>query len=230
MTKFGYHYVYETLDAVNYGVPQFRRRLLLLATRVKSIFPVLKLPARTHASPQEAMKLKLRSWANVRDAIGDLPSVKSGESDPTIPNHKAWNHTEKILRRIRQVPKDGGFRTDIKRELWLKCHSSDDDNIGFYDVYGRLRWNKPANTITSGCTNPSKGRFIHPEQDRGLSVREAARLQSFPDARLPIKGFRTDFVFHGTDTEAATQVGNTFPVKWALATSGTIRRLVTMKA
>jgi DNA (cytosine-5)-methyltransferase 1 len=79
--------------------------------------------------------------------------------------------------RIKRIPKDGGSRTDLGKEHQLKCHQNND---GFKDVYGRMAWDKPSPTITGGCFNPSKGRFLHPEEDRAISMREAALLQSFP--------------------------------------------------
>ena len=87
---------------------------------------------------------------------------------------------------------------DVSPDLWLPCHRR---HRGFYDVFGRLRWDKPSVTITTGCGNPSKGRYVHPEQDRGLSLRECARLQTFPD----------DFVFIGSFNAVARHIGNALP-------------------
>jgi DNA (cytosine-5)-methyltransferase 1 len=223
LTKLGYNYTYDTLDAVNFGIPQFRRRVLLLATRSKRFSQVLDLPLETHTDPSKAKQTGLKPWITVRDAISDLPALDAGESDSTIPNHEVWNHSEEILKRIRRIPKNGGSRKDLDRRLWLECHSTKKNNVGFNDVYGRLKWNAPAVTITSGCNNPSKGRFIHPEQDRGLSPREAARLQSFPDRKRPLASYSRNFVFHGPYRAVTAQIGNAFPPRWSLAVARAVR-------
>jgi DNA (cytosine-5)-methyltransferase 1 len=82
-----------------------------------------------------------------------------------------------VLKLIRDIPKDGGSRGDLPRARQLRCHKKSD---GFSDIYGRMAWKKVAPTITSGCFNPSKGRFLHPESDRAITMREAALLQGFP--------------------------------------------------
>jgi len=118
------------------------------------------------------------------------------------PNHVTALTGNKVLDFIKWVPPNGGSRTDIPKEHWLECHLKHE---GHKDVYGRLAWDQPANTITSGCTNPSKGRFVHPEQHRALTFREAAALQGFPD----------DFVFCGQ--RIAEQIGNAVPPPLAQA-------------
>jgi DNA (cytosine-5)-methyltransferase 1 len=105
-------------------------------------------------------------------------------------------------RRISLIPKDGGSRTDLPEEEQLECHKKCD---GFKDVYGRMAWNKPAPTITSGCTNPSKGRFLHPEENRAITLREASMLQSFP------RGYK--FPADKTKGEIALLIGNALPSK-----------------
>jgi DNA (cytosine-5)-methyltransferase 1 len=116
----------------------------------------------------------------VRDAIGDLPLAgKSGDPLHDAPEKRS----EKVARLIALVPKDGGSRSDLPKRLRLKCHQRFD---GFYDVYGRMAWNDVAPTITSGCHNPSKGRFLHPTRNRAITLREAALLQGFPvDYKFP---------------------------------------------
>ncbi|MDK2464717.1 MAG: DNA cytosine methyltransferase [Candidatus Korarchaeota archaeon] len=193
----GYRYSWDVLNAADYGVPQIRRRIVLVAVRADlGVEP--SLPKPTHARPDEAGRLGLRPWRTVREAIADLPPLGPGERHPTIPNHEAPGHSPRVLELIRRVPKDGGSRKDVPRRYWLRCHRNHD---GHHDVYGRMRWDSPAPTITSGCYTPSKGRFIHPEQDRGITMREAARLQGFPD----------DFVFEGPRQAVARQIGNALP-------------------
>ena len=121
-----------------------------------------------------------------------------------VPDHVAMAHSERVLKIVRSVPKNGGSRLDLPPELWLKCHLKLKSG-GYYDAYGRMSWDTVAPTLTSGCTNPSKGRFIHPEQDRGITPREAARLQTFPDW----------FVFNVGPTVAAYHIGNAWPPLFA---------------
>lgn len=105
---------------------------------------------------------------------------------------------------IRKIPKDGGSRGQLGREAQLACHRKCD---GFNDIYGRMSWEKPAPTITGGCINPSKGRFLHPEQDRAITLREAALLQGFP---------RTyKFDMSKGRYPAAQMIGNAFPPAFA---------------
>ena len=198
----GYHAVWGLLDAAAYGVPQRRERLIVMATRERSLRYKLALPSRTHAPPEQAEREGLRPYRTVRDAIADLPPLQAGEACPTIPNHVAPKHSPRILELIRHVPKDGGSRHDLPKRFWLKCHKN---HNGHRDVYGRMRWDAPAPTLTYGCTNPSRGRFIHPEQDRAITPREAARLQTFPD----------NFVFYGPATRIASHIGNALPVELA---------------
>lgn len=204
----GYTAVWDVLQAADYGVPQLRKRVVAIASRDKSL--KLRLPEATHAkNPASGRK----SWRTVRDAIGDLPPLRSGESSPAVPNHVVPNHSPRILKLIQHIPKDGGSRCDLPRRLRLKCHLR---HNGHRDVYGRMRWDAPAPTLTYGCTNPSRGRFIHPEQDRAITPREAARLQSFPD----------DFIFHSAPTHAATHIGNAVPILLAQKIGGVIMRLL----
>jgi len=194
----GYTAVWDVLQAADYGVPQLRKRVVVIASRDKSL--KLQLPEPSYNRGH---------WRTVHDAIADLPPVGAGERHPYVPNHIAPNHSPRILKLIRHIPKDGGSRCDLPRRLRLKCHLK---HNGHHDVYGRMRWDAPAPTLTYGCTNPSRGRFIHPEQDRAITPREAARLQSFPD----------DFVFYCAPTHAATYIGNAFPPLFAGALADAI--------
>jgi len=157
LKELGYKVNYDVLDAADYGVPQRRRRLILLAGRGNKI--------------EFAKKTKKRT---VADAIKSMQ--KSAESGDPLNDNKE-RRSEKVKRLIKRIPKDGGSRKDLGKRYQLKCHKRCD---GFKDVYGRMAWDKVAPTITSGCTNPSKGRFLHPEEDRAITLREAALLQSFP--------------------------------------------------
>lgn len=194
LRELGYECAYEVLNAADFGVPQRRKRFILIA----SIGHRPKLPEPAHASPALAQKSGLPTWLTVREAIEDLPALDPGMAHPPIPNHRAMRHSGRVLERIRLIPRDGGSRSSLPRVLQLKCHLR---NGGHNDVYGRMRWDTVAPTLTSGCTNPSKGRFTHPDQNRGVTARECARLQSFSDS----------FVFYGSKTSISRQIGNAMP-------------------
>jgi DNA (cytosine-5)-methyltransferase 1 len=150
--------VVEVLDVAKFGVPQRRRRMILLGSRLGPI-----LPAPPLATPR-----------TVRDAIAGLPRAgMSGDPLHDFPE----NRLPRIVDLIRRIPIDGGSRHALGEQAQLKCHRDCD---GFKDVYGRMTWDKVAPTITSGCVNPSKGRFLPPTQHRTITLREAALLQSFP--------------------------------------------------
>jgi len=197
LDKLGYAVVRRIVDAADYGVPQHRRRIVIIAGFDGEKLPF---PEPTHADPRsrEVARGVKRPWTTVRQAIGDYPPLRAGEERGSPPNHRARAMGERVLDFIRRVPHDGGSRTDVPERFWLPCHKR---HSGHKDVYGRLAWDRPSNVITSGCTNVSKGRFVHPVQDRGLSVREAAALQGFPD----------EFVFRGGLDSMSWQIGNAVP-------------------
>jgi len=199
----GYSFAMDVLDAKNFGVPQTRRRLLLIASRVGAI----ELPRPTHGRLREP-------YSTVRDGIGRFPPIAAGQTHPFVPNHVAAALSSLNLRRISQTPRDGGSRADWPRRLRLLCHSGVD--VAFSDVYGRMNWDRPSPTITSRCNSLSNGRFGHPEQNRAISLREAASLQSFPDS----------YVFYGpSKASIAAQIGNAVPVAFAKAIGEQIRLL-----
>jgi DNA (cytosine-5)-methyltransferase 1 len=202
LTKLGYKMSNPTVvDAVNYGVPQFRKRFILLGTDLDI---ELKIPEATHASPEEADRLGKKKWLTVKDAFDGLEVLQAGERSKTDPLHKARKHTPLSLERLRYIPHNGGSRDSLPNDLQLACHRNG-KNVGFHDVYGRMDFNKPSNTLTAGCTNFTKGRFAHPIYDRAITLREAARLQTFPDS----------YLFHGNYEQISAQIGNAVPVKLA---------------
>jgi DNA (cytosine-5)-methyltransferase 1 len=184
----GYQVASEVVDCQHYGVPQRRRRLVILASRLGPI----EVPRPTHGRDGR------EELSTVWDWIGDLPPIDAGQIHPEVPNHQASAVTEINLRRLRATPPGGG-RVDWPRELWLDCHKG---HSGHSDVYGRMHANAPAPVLTTKCTSISNGRFGHPYQDRPISVREAASLQTFP----------RDFVFSGSIKSSTRQVGNAVPV------------------
>jgi DNA (cytosine-5)-methyltransferase 1 len=181
LRQLGYTFQHRVLNAADYGVPQRRRRLILLASRFG---PVL------FASPA----LRRRT---VRGAIGWLPHPKKSRD---ILHNIEETRTERIRDLIRRIPKNGGSRKDLGAKSQLSCHHKCD---GFKDIYGRLVWNDVASTITSGCFNPSKGRFLHPSQNRTLTLREAALLQGFPKTYI--------FSLRHGKSSAASLIGNALP-------------------
>ena len=168
-------------NAADFGVPQRRQRLIYLAGLK------MKIP---FAEPVHGTK-------TVRDAIGKLP--KAGESGDPI-HDMPERRTQRVMQLIRRIPKDGGSRTDLPEEDQLECHKRCN---GFKDVYGRMAWGEVSPTITSGCFNPSKGRFLHPEEDRAITMREAALLQGFP------KSYK--FPASSGKSAVAMMIGNALP-------------------
>lgn len=176
------------VDAADLGVPQRRERCILVATQSQVL---------SRLFGDDIIALKRTS---VRSAIGHLPSLSSGQACLNDPLHRARNHREITLERLKFIPKNGGSRLSLPKRLRLKCHEGRDSD--FPDVYGRLSWDKVAPTLTTGCTDVTKGRFAHPRDDRALTLREAALLQSFP----------SDYLFHGNEGQIARQIGNAVPV------------------
>lgn len=181
------------LDARDYGVPQRRKRVFILGCRRDVGDIPAWPPAPTHGSEAKRRETPaLLPWVNCKDVFGPAP-----ENDP---NDAHMTHTEELVRTFKQTPPNGGSRHQSGRTL--KCHKEHD---GHNDVYGRINPNEPAPTMTTACINPSKGRFVHPTLHHGITVRQAARIQTFPD----------DFVFAGGLMAAGEQVGNAVPVALA---------------
>ncbi|MEO0828533.1 MAG: DNA cytosine methyltransferase, partial [Cyanobacteria bacterium J06642_9] len=160
-----YKLCYHIVDCVQYGVPQTRKRLVLLASRLGAIE---LLPP----NPSEKYDL------TVRKAISDLPPLVAGQADPSDPLHISSSLSDLNLRRIR-ASKPGGTWRDWDSSLLAKCHRKASGQT-YPSVYGRMEWDAPAPTITTQCFGYGNGRFGHPEQDRAISLREAAILQTFP--------------------------------------------------
>lgn len=181
LRKLGYEVTWDVKDAARYGVPQRRKRLMLLAGLGFQI-----------AFAAESNQLR-----TVRDAIGRL--AKAGRSGDTL-HDMPEKRSDRVLRLIRDIPRNGGSRLDLPKERQLSCHKRFD---GFNDIYGRMAWEDVAPTITSGCFNPSKGRFLHPDENRAVTMREAALLQSFP------RNYR--FARSAGKQAIASMIGNALP-------------------
>ena len=182
----GYSPDFKVVNVKDYGVPQSRRRLVLVGSK----FGKLKVA--------DAIKKR----RTVRNAISKLETPET-TNDPL--QKIVAKHRPDVLERIKLTPKDGGSRKDLPPEYLLKCHQK--ENVGFNDIYGRLRWDDQSTTITGGCLNPSKGRFLHPEQDRVITPREAALLQSFPR--------KYKFPLDIPKQSLALMIGNALPPKFS---------------
>lgn len=184
------------VDAVNYGVPQFRKRLILLCSRDDL---TLTIPDITHVSPIETENNGKENWKTVQDAFIGITKLASGQKSKSDSLHQSRKHKTLNLERLSYIPKNGGSRKDLPEHLQLACHKK---NVGFNDVYGRMNFGEPANTLTTGCTNFTKGRYAHPTANRAITPREASRLQTFPD----------NYKFCGTYDKISLQIGNAVPV------------------
>lgn len=167
LKKLEYHVNWKIVKCEEYGVPQSRRRLVLLGSK----FGELKIPEGKYCSEKK--------WKTVRKIIGKLPPLKSGEGHPKDLLHVASKLSELNLQRIKATLPDGGNRLDWPKELVLECHKKKSGER-YHSIYGRMWWDKPSPTMTTLCTGIGNGRFGHPEQHRSITLREAALLQSFP--------------------------------------------------
>lgn len=200
----GYLCKMGVLQMADYGIPQSRRRFVLLAGKGFEI----PLPTQTHIMNPDAKK-GLKAWVPLARAIRKMPRAVSlshaiEEGGPGKFNwHVVRNLTELSKQRLKAV-KPGQNRSALPKRLRPDCHKEEEK--GFGNVYGRLRWNSPSVTITSGCTTPCMGRFGHPSQLRTISIREAALIQTFPKNYK----FKTQFMDYACDI-----VGNALPPKFA---------------
>ena len=180
-----------TINARDYGVPQNRKRVFLLGIDKNRPLNIEWPPAPTHINPELLKKENslLKAWVSSSVAF-QSPAVDD-------PNNIHMKHGEQLKAQFANTPKNGGSRNQSGR--LLKCHV---DHTGHRDVYGRIDPSKPAPTMTTACINPSKGRFVHPTADHGITLRQAARIQTFPD----------NFIFSGGLMAGGAQVGNAVPV------------------
>ena len=179
------------LDAKEYGVPQTRKRFILVASR--------------HGPPRLPSQTTPKRFTTVGDSIRRFPAISHGDQSADYKNHVARKLLPHHLRIVEAVPANGGSRRDVKdTSILLKCHQKNPK--AHKDVFGRMSWDLPAPTLTCRCTDVYCGRFTHPEQHRGMSLREAAALQTFGD----------DYEFFGDSIlEQARQIGNAVPVRLA---------------
>lgn len=183
LQKDGYHIVYKVVNVANYSVPQRRKRLIMVGSRLGVIDTALETNIAT------TVRMAFRKKVLDNDFV-----------DTIYPHH-----IQRIQDMIKLIPKNGGSMSDLSDKYQLECHKK--SNVGFNDVYGRLKWDDVSSTITGGCLNPSKGRFLHPEENRCISAREAALLQTFPpDYKFPI---------NVPKTKLALMIGNALPPEFS---------------
>lgn len=199
LRRLGYKTNKTVLDAAEFGVAQRRRRMIFLA-----VFGGPKPPLPSPSTPTPI---------TVREVIENLPRSES-KNAPAL--HKMRQRfSDEVLKRVKRIPKDGGSRRHLGEDEQLACHKR---QAGFNDVYGRLSWDKVSGTITRSCHNPSKGRYLHPEKNRGLTLYEAMLLQGFPkDYKLPTNG--------GIE-KTASLIGEAFPPPFAKAQAIHIKTLL----
>ena len=203
----GYKLKYQVLNAVDYGVPQLRERVILVGFKGENEF---EYPKATHGK-------NLKPYVTLKDAIGDLPKIKSGESNDKyakepdndflsfvrnnndkLDEHVAPKNGEHLIK-IMEALKDGQSKDDLPESIKPKS--------GYGNTYAKLWWNKPSTTITRNFACPSSSRCIHPRDSRAMSIREGARLQSFPD----------DYKFYGSDGTKRLEIGNAVPPLLSIA-------------
>lgn len=193
----GYGVRYAIVNAADFGVPQSRRRLVLIALRGVADADVPELSA---AHPVLRRRVRRRTVRQTLAPLGVRPR------DPL--HRQRVDYPDIVARRIAAIPADGGSRSSLGGKLRLKCHAAlGSDKIACTNIYGRMRWDDVAPTLTTRCTTPACGRFLHPNKPRAITVREAACLQSFP------KSYR----FEGGSMALQAQVGNAVPPKLARA-------------
>lgn len=192
----------KTINAKDFGVPQNRRRVFILGYDKKRISELKSWPPEaTHVSPNSEEDLP--HWLTA--------SIAFKKASPGDPNNVHMKHGPELLEVFERTPPNGGSRRDSGRVL--PCHEG---HIGHHDVYGRIDPSVPGPTMTTACINPSKGRFVHPTQHHGITLRQAARLQSFPDW----------FNFSGGIMAGGKQVGNAVPVDLARALLDPLRQAI----
>ncbi|AWR58721.1 TPA: DNA cytosine methyltransferase [Proteus mirabilis] len=202
LVSMGYIVNYDVLQVADYGVPQNRRRFVLLA----GLNFEIKIPVGTHSRNGDN---GLPKWITVKEALKGVEAPISLKNASSFggPQKLNWNVIRDLsdlnIERLKYV-KSGGHRYDIPDHLRPKCHQG--NNTGFGNVYARMSWDEPSPTITGGCTVLSKGRYGHPSELRTISVREAARLQTFPDSYK----FATDLI-----DQACQIIGNALPCEFA---------------
>lgn len=204
LKKAGYKVSHYIVNAQNYGVPQRRKRLLLFA----SLEGEIEIIPETHK----------KKFKTVKDAIGHLPEILDGQSDAKDRLHCARKLSELNKKRIIATPHGGRWKDWKDKSLILECHKKESGKA-FGSVYGRMHWDDVSPTLTTCCVGLSNGRFGHPEQNRAISLREAAILQSFP-AKYKFVDKKAPF----SSSLLARHIGNAVPVTLGKVVAKTIKK------
>lgn len=192
LTKQKYNITYKVVNAADYGVPQNRNRLILIASKFGSV---------SFIKPTHDIDTRV----TVRDAISHLPPIEDGEFNPTDAIHRARKLSPMNKKRIMATKEGGGWK-DWPSKLLLECHKKKSGKT-FVSVYGRMKWDDISPTLTTQCTGLGNGRYGHPEQHRAISLREAALLQSFPMSYKFLSPMQTFM-----PGQIETHIGNAVPV------------------
>jgi DNA (cytosine-5)-methyltransferase 1 len=218
----GYKIYHKVLNSADYGVPQIRKRIIIVGTKLNNKY---FFPEPTHSSNSNLFSTNLKPYLTLAEAISDLPFIKSGEenfeyaSEPKndfqklmrknapkkLMDHSAPKNNKKLVKIMELLP-DGGTPEDLPDELRPKS--------GFKNTYCRLWWNRPSTTITRNLSTPSSSRCIHPKAPRPLTTREGARIQCFPD----------DYIFYGSRSSKNLQIGNAVPTFLSIALKNSIKQ------
>lgn len=205
LEKYDYSVEHKVVDAKDYGVPQRRKRLILIASRIGHI----------DILPETHSKKKL---VTVKKAIGNLPKIKHGQTHRDDPMHRARALSPTNVKRIQATPAGGSWKNWKDKSLILDCHKKETGK-SYGSVYGRMKWNEVSPTLTTQCTGYGNGRYGHPSQHRAISLREAAILQSFPRKYKfidPEKEFSTSSI--------EQHIGNAVPVRLGVIIARSIKK------
>lgn len=208
MNEIGYFCHEKILDAQDYGVPQRRRRFIVVGERATGAGPLFEWP-----------KLVRTKAANtVRSTIGHLPAPPTDGSDhPEFFGHRSDRLSEVNKARLMAL-KEGQARDDLPEHLLADCHKVSSDVIGHRNVYGRMTWDEVSPTITARFDSFTRGKFGHPDQHRSISLLEGALLQTFPQS----------YRFSGNKVDIARQIGNAVPPRFAAAIGGAIAKAINL--
>ena len=204
LTNNNYKIDYKVVNFADYGVAQNRKRFILLASRLG----IINIPKSTH----------INKHITVRQIIGDLEPIEMGKNNINDPLHCSSKLNSLNLQRIKATPHNGGSQKSWSDELLLKCHQKATGQ-SFRSTYGRMFWDKPAPTLTTLCLGYGNGKYGHPEQNRAISLREAARIQSFPDSYKFVnynQAIRSGII--------ARLIGNAVPIHFSRIIGNTIKQ------
>jgi DNA (cytosine-5)-methyltransferase 1 len=204
LKELNYYVSYSVVFCPDYGVPQSRRRLVLFASR----FGEIELIRKTHTK---------KRWRTVRKTIGNLEPISAGERSRTDRVHQARALNETNLQRLQHTSPGGSWK-DWPEKLQLACHKKESGST-YRSIYGRMEWDEPAPTLTTHCTGIGNGRYGHPNQDRAISLREAALLQSFPRKYKFVAPRATLY-----NKVLSRQIGNAVPVRLGEIIARTIKK------